>query len=557
MLRRALGLAAILALAACGPAAPPAAPLVVASAEPVAPAPPPPPAPTQVSAGAMPADVELYAELTGVRDILTLARVAAGGALFDEVRAGVAREMGVSPALLGRLLDGLVSVHVGGRVVPDDVKLGVSFSFEDAQPVRELIASGLVADAGPYGIYGRRLKGAEIGGKEVLAWFEGPRLLVWGDEPIAQAAAAVVEGRAPGLSEAQRRPPAAMPGEDRHAAAFVSPALLDRLADGAVTFPAPLTAGYGLWEGGLRGALRGVVAARELAGLTLPPARPLTLARRLPAETASYLALSTALPGGEQGASKLLAQLAGGDEELRRAIGGVDALLAEVGLRLADVLGSLGDEGVLAVSVRQGLPAKAELEKNFALIVAVELSDPRPTDKLLKLARDKAKAKPKKVKVRADGTGFSADLLDDPPVPYVRAARLGSRLFVGAGPKDLVDRAALAIDKAKGTLGDDPAHQRALRGLPDRAQARMWIDLSRAAALASALRPAQGDPLQFLRGADRQGPERLTSGMSLTLTPEDDRIRVEIDEINGLGVLLAAGLFGARSYGAKVKAARP
>lgn len=549
MVRRALSATALLLAAACGPAAPPVAPpLVVASAEPVAPPAPPPPAPAQVSSGAMPADVEFYAELTGLREVIGATRAAVGAEVFEQGRAGVAGEVGVDPPLFGRLLDALSSVHLGGRSAADDVKAAVSLSFDDAAPVRELIASGAFADAGPYGVYGRRLRNVNLGMKEVLVWFEGPRLLVWGDEPIAQAAAAVVEGRVPGLSEAQRRAPAALPGEQRHATGFISPALLDRLADGAATFPAPVTAGYGLWEGGLRGTVRAVIAARELAGLPLPPPRPLTLPRRLPAETASYLALSTALPGGEQGAAKLLAQLAGGDDELRGKLTGVDAVLGTVGLRLAEVLGSMGDEGVLAVSVRPGVSTKADLEKNFAVIVAVELADARPAEKLLKLARDKAKATPKKLKVRPDGAGFSADLLDDPPVPYVRATKLGSRLFVGAGPKDMVERAALAIDKGKGTLGDDQAHTRALRGLPDRAQARVWIDLARAGALASAWSPSTGDPTALLRGVKLQGPDRITSSLSLTLTPEDDRVRVELDETNGLGVLVVAGLFGARSY---------
>jgi len=54
------------------------------------------------------------------------------------------------------------------------------------------------------------------------------------------------------------------PGERRVANAFISPALLADLAKGNLSFPAPLAAAFGLWDGGLRGSYRASIAASFL-----------------------------------------------------------------------------------------------------------------------------------------------------------------------------------------------------------------------------------------------------------------------------------------------------
>ena len=547
--------AALLLVNACGPAAntepPVAPPQPVASA--TATAPPAPPA--IVTAGAMPADVQLFAEIAGVPALVAAARAAAGDAAFTQGRAGLAKQLGVAEKTIERLLAAVESVHVGGKRDGGDVKAALSVTFSDPEPVRDLVTSGLLVASGAFGPHGLKLqpKGST---KDRLVWFDGPKLLVIGDAPMLASIAAVVEGRAPGLSDASRAALAPLSGERRVANAFIAPALLDELASGKASFPAPLAAAFGLWEGGLRGSYRASLSAPDLkANLPVPPPRSLTLARRLPVETASYLALSTGLPGGRQAARQLLAQLvAGVGRDADRAVGNIDGALAGVGLRLEDLLGTLGDEGVAAVVLDPAAKTRRELEHGFAVVIVLELADAKPASAVLKMARDKLKTAKKKIKLRPEGTGFSADL-PAAEVPFVRARVAGGRLFVGVGQKKLVERAALAIDKGKGTLGDDPAHARALTALPATSQLRLWIDLGRAATLAAANAPPEGRAALDAWSNVSQGPKRLTSGLSFTAALEDDRVRLELDEINGIGVFAAFGIYGVRRYLVRAKGA--
>src|SRR6516225_4141471 len=108
--------------------------------------PPPAPPPARVTAGAMPADAQLYAEVTGVPGLLTAARAAAGSEAVAQAYAGIAKELSMEVGLLERLLGAIESVHMGGAYADGDMKLGVSVVLTDAQPVRELLSRGLLVE---------------------------------------------------------------------------------------------------------------------------------------------------------------------------------------------------------------------------------------------------------------------------------------------------------------------------------------------------------------------------------------------------------------------------
>jgi len=535
---------ALLLLTACGGPAPitppPATPMApAASAASVAPPPPQPPAP--ITAGAMPGDAQIYAELSGIRSLLASARGVVGAAPLAELRTSIARELGVDDAAGERLIDAIASLHLGGRRTGDDVKMAVSVVFSDAQPMRDLLASGKLTDHGSLGPYGRRL-GAPHGGKDALVWFEGARLLASGDMPMLESIAAVVEGRTPGITDAQRGATAA----SSPALAFVTSSLLDQLVQGRVSFAAPLSVAYDRWEGGYRGAFRTAIAASGVGAqnLPIPPPRPLALAKLLPVETAGYLALSTGIPGGNRGAGLLLAAIAGltgrsGD----RALSGIDGTLAAVGVRLADILGALGDEGVLATVVRPGVKSQEELEHGCAVVLVQEVADVKLAERLLKVARDKLSSLPKKAKVHPEGTGFSVDVLDE-PLPFLRVRLTGGRLVFAVGQRDLVDRTFAAVEKGKGRLTDDAAHTRALSGMPPSSLLRLWVDLSRTLEVAGASLPP-----------GPSGAERPTSALAFTAAPEGDRIRLDLDEVNGISVFAALGIYGVRRYLGAAKSA--
>lgn len=539
----------VLALAgACAPT--PVAPAAVTAAAPsVIAAPTPPAPPAAIVAGAIPGDVDLYAEITRVPEIVAELRGVVGPALVAETRAALGKELGIDAALAERLVDSVSSIHLGGKRAGSDFKAAISIVLADAAPLREVIAAGALGETGAYGPHGRRLKGK--GAKDVMVWFEAVKLLVIGDEPIAQGVAAVVEGRAPGRSAT------AGAGPGPRATAVVATAALDDLVKGQVSFAAPLTAAYDGWEGGIRGALRTAIAARDLdRNLPLPSPRALALARRLPRETAAYVALSTGLPGGRDGAARLLQQIVAlGGSEADRGLADLESGLALAGVKLVDVLGSLGDEAVLGGVVRAGAKTQKDLDSGYAVVFLQELSDPKVAEQMIKSLRDKLVSAPKKrVKVRPEGAGFSAEISGGPP-SFARVKLDKNKLFVAVGARDLCDRASAAVDKGKGTLGEDGAHARAVSALPARSALRLWIDLARAADLSGALSRKPAFEAQELWSRVGKGDQRLTSALAFTAVPEADRVRLELDEVNGIGLFAAVGIFGVRSYLSAAKSA--
>jgi hypothetical protein len=495
----------------------------------------------------MPGDVELYAEMTGLASIVRATMGAMGSAAAD-LRGELAHDMDIEPAQMTRLLDALESVHAGGRRIDGEIKLATSVVFSDVQPVRDLVAAGKLVDRGAVGPHGRRL--TTTGGTS-FTWFEAVKLLCSGDGPMLEAIAAVVEGRTAGLPAAAPAPAA---GEPFHARAFVVPALLQEVAQGHVAFPAPLTAAYSLWEGGVRGSIRASVDTKSLGtSLPLPSPRALSIARRLPAETLGYAAFSMAIPDGPDGprhSAKLfvpLVEILGG--EVSRAVAEIDRALSQgAGMSIADLLGDLGGEGVVGVAVRPSVASERDLQAGYAVVILADVADPRPIERAVTLMRAKLAAEGDRVKVKVEGGGFSAEI-KRAPLAFGRVRLSGGRLLVAAGARDLVEHATTAAEKGgAAALGDDAAHARALTALPASSALRLWIDLGRGVALATAAAPpAGGAPLEIWRGASRS-LKGLTSGLSFTATPESDRLRLEVDEVNGIGVFAALGAYGVRRY---------
>jgi hypothetical protein len=545
---------ALFLVGACGPA--PVAPPVSVPVAPAAsaPEPAPPPQPATIAAGAMPAGVQLYAEISGAHALQGLMQGATGSPAIDGLREVAMRGLRLSAEQADRLFGAVESIHLGGhfggRKEHDGMKLAASVRFSDAQSVRDLVASGAMTEGGTFGALGRRMK-LNAPGSVIVVWFEAARLLAVGDEAMVQAVASVVEGRAPEIGDKERA--VLGPADAGGIRAFVAPSLLDEIVEGAVSFPAPLTLAYGAWEGGLRGAYRASVAEQGFAAqFPLPPPRALALARRLPAETAGYLAFSSAFPGGKQAAVQVVAQLAGLD--LERDIGMLARVLSGSGAQLGDLLGGLGGEGVAAVVVRPGVTSQRELEHGYAVVILQEVADVAAMKRRLDAAPAGLSGQWKKAKVRAEAGGFSAEI-PTTPIPFARVRLAGGLLFIGIGERDMVDRTLAAVDKGKATLGDDAAHNRALAGLPPNAQLRLWIDTSRALGLLSSGSPpelrAQLDPLR----STAQGPSRVTTGLSFSLVPESDRVRIELDDVNGAGTFGALAVFGVRRYLTAAKSA--
>lgn len=509
---------------------------------------PPPPSvvpalPARISAGAIPGDASAYGEITGVPEIVSQARKIAGPDLVAEARAAVARELRIDPGVAERLLDSVSSLHFGGKLAGGSFKAAISLVLTDAEPVGEVIASGRLREAGALGPHGRRFVPDQS--KEWVVWFEAVKLLVIGEEPMVQDIAAVVEGRTPGRSVAA----SGAPGP--RGTALMTTALLDDLVKNKVSFAAPLTTSHSGWPGGIRGALRTAIAARDLdRDLPLPAPRTLALAGRLPRETLAYLALSTGIPGGRRGAAQLFTQLAAfGGEELNSELSDPKSPLgiALEGVTFLDLVGSLGGEAVLGAMVRGEFKTKKDLEHAVAVVFLQEIAEAKPAEQVVKALRRKLTSDPKKKhKLRPEPGGFSGETGADPPW-FVRVKLDKSKLFVAAGPRDLCDRAVAAVERGQATLGADEAHARALNALPAHAALRFWIDFTRWRALFALDKSSPPEVLEFFSRAGK-GDNRLTSAISFSAVPEADRVRIELDEVNGIGPFVGLGLYAVRRY---------
>jgi hypothetical protein len=559
---RALPLALVPIALACGPApvaTPPpatpvaAAPLAVAAPAPIA------PAPTHVEAGGMPTGLDVYAELPDVPGLLGAVDGKPGLGALPLALALAASELGIPAASADALLRSVKSVHVGAKHVGGELRGALSLALADATPLAKAIEAGIFERGGDVGDYGKKLVLKSEKGSQTLLWFEGPRLVVVGDEPMLQAVTGVVEGRTKPVSEAERGAPVLAADARRELWGFVAPALLAALGGGKVTFPAPVSAGYALWEGGYRGGWRALLGVPGRAATApLPAPRGLALARRLPAETVGYVALSTTPESGRLTRADLVNAIAawGGEP---RVLEGADAALGAAGVRVDELAAALRGEGVAGVVVRNGPIKDGKIEHALAFVTVLEVGDVRPVERALAFARDaigkeKQPNPKKKVTLKPEGSGFTITT-SDPNMPFGRVHLVDGRLVAAFGQKDLVGRAFEAVEKGKKTLGDDAAHAHALSVLPGKATVRAWADLGRGLALAAMAVPEKERGAFAALRLPSEGPNRMTSGTSLRLLPEDDRLRVELDEVNGVGLLATTAVYGVRKYLANAKTA--
>jgi hypothetical protein len=302
----------------------------------------------------------------------------------------------------------------------------------------------------------------------------------------------------------------------------------------------------------VRGALRATIAGPPVDGVVPIPPRTLAIAKRLPAETVSYLAYATGADGQPGIATKLWAQLAAVTG--RRDVRGPDPALG--GLDAAQLLDALGGEGVAGFTVRAGAAPKA-WDQSGALVVLQDVADAKVANGAIAIVKSLLGKKGAKVKVRAEAGGFSATT-PDPKLPYVRVRLAKSVLFVGLGQRDVVDHALATLDSGKDALGDDGAHARALEGVPASSGYRLWVDTARVAALLSAMSPeisAQmtAEDRAWFEGTHGPltGADRPTTAFAFSAIPDasgSGGLRLEVDQAGSVTMLGALAFYGVRRY---------
>jgi len=158
-----------------------------------------------------------------------------------------------------------------------------------------------------------------------------------------------------------------------------------------------------------------------------------------------------------------------------------------------------------------------------------------------------------------DGPGFSLRPRSAQLPVSLRVKFFDKHLFITAGGNPLCDRAEGAFSKGDRTLKDDAAHQAALGALPEKHHFRMWLDTGRLAdtlfknPLVRAKITENGVQLDKFR---MTGPQRVTSGLTMTSNVENEVWTYRIDALNmqalaplGLGAASLGGLSGGLGAG--------
>lgn len=268
----------------------------------------------------------------------------------------------------------------------------------------------------------------------------------------------------------------------------------------------------------------------------LSPPGPLTLADRLPAGTAGYVALSLGrVPGADLLQEFPVLRVV--DEEMKEGLG----------LSLVQATRWLGEQVVLGFVPAAAAPADADADiwERGALVALADLADAKAAAAALPKLRDALRKPLRRYTLTLKGSELRADPKAEPGSaarPAIRLRLDQGRLVLLLGRPDAVDAASRAVAEGERTLASAPSHRRALAALPAGARARLWVDFTSAMRL--------GLPVEI----PAEVPKDLAMATALRLDRAGSGWIARLDGVNGMEAALAAvAIHGVRRYIASAK----
>jgi hypothetical protein len=365
--------------------------------------------------------------------------------------------------------------------------------------------------------------------------------------------------------------------ESARVTAFLDPTVFSSIDDAKVKEivdsyfkPAgPITGTLRVKPAGFITSLTGRIIGSKLPkGSSYEPPAKLELPNRLPVETFAYVGFQTQTKLSGADVQKLLFdQLqAANPRSKREAEQGLAQLEQALGVSLAKLVDGLGGEAVLAISAPVNASLDASLLSpgpqalaNFNVSWIQQLKDDTEFRRLAAQLKQKLLPSVREATLTEDGPGFSLTPRGAPLPVSLRVKFFDKHLFITAGGNALCDRAEGAFSKGDRTLKDDAAHQAALGALPEKHHFRLWLDTGRLAdtlfknPLLRAKIRENGVQLEKFR---MTGPQRVTSGMTMTSNVENEVWTYRIDALNmqalaplGLGAASLGGLGGGLGGG--------
>ena len=478
---------------------------------------------------ALPNDTELLFEVASVQHFvedLSAVRVLdadklASKQLLSDVATALGATFAVSSAQANALVLAASSLGVGARKLGSSPEGGVVLTFSSGTPVNGFLQSkrftytGLVSSNGrKYRLAAapaepasdetplRTLLGLKLDPQQTaLVWFETSNVLFIGSPSFAEGVARALSLDAPSLDRSPKFQAAQREFADKAADAVVyfDPAQLPSdamrvksILDGYVGKAEPVTASLRL---GPSAGLVAHIVARFTAPVgagapplpALPAPEPLTVIDRLPSETFAYVAsvTKTQLSGSEL-RRLLLEQLAKSDPDTAKHV--TLALLQleeQLQTHFDDVLGSIGDQGALAVLAPADysltLAQPQQVAADFAVVYLQALKDEAPARALLGQLEQHFGALVDKAQIHEDPDGYAVVPNGDRLGVSLQLHFVKGYLCLAVGSTPLAARSLRALSTGEGLLSADPAHQAARKALPSSAQVFAWVDAGRIA----------------------------------------------------------------------------
>jgi hypothetical protein len=545
---------------------------------------------------ALPSNTELLVEVASVQrfvEDLSLVQVIdadklASKQLLSDAATALSATFGVSGAQANALVLAASSLGVGARKLGSAPEAGVVLTFSSGTPVNGFLQSkrftytGLVSRNGRKyqlaaapsepGANDDRARRALLGLKldpqhTALVWFETSKVLFVGSPSFAEDVARALSLDAPSLARDPKFQAAKREFPDTADAVVyfdpapltaTSDARLKSILDGYVGKAQPATASMKLGPAGLVAHIVARFAAPDVAGAppltALSAAEPLTIIDRLPNETFAYVAsvTKTQLSGSEL-RRLLLEQVAKSDPDTARQVTTALAQLEEqLQTHFDDVLGSIGDQGALAVlaptDYSLSLAQPSQIAADFAVVYLQALKDEAPARALLGQLKQHFGALVDKAQIHEDPDGYSVLPNDDSLNVSLQLHFVKGYLCLAVGHTPLVTRSLRALATGEGLLSADPAHQAARKALPTSAQLFAWVDAGRI--VSTALKNPVLAPRLHDFGFDRSdirwtGANRVTAGLAASAELQKGVYTYRVDSLNMpvfAGDFLAAGL---------------
>ena len=541
---------------------------------------------------ALPNDTELLFEIPSVtRALSDLSKVRAvdveslvSKQMLSDLATDLSATFGVSKTQASALIASASSFGLGARKLALAPEGGVVLTFSTATTVNTFLQSkrfkytGLVAKNGrkyqlsaalpeasaDTGKLHRTLAGLSVGSQQnTLVWFEVSKVLYFGSPSFAEDVARSLSLDAPSLDGNPKFQATKHDFTDKaDAIVYLDAARLPATSDARLKSifdeywgkAEPAAASLTLVSAGVVAHVVARFGAPDDAGAPpseLPAAQSLTVMDQLPSETFAYVAsvTKTRLSGAEL-RQLLLAQLAKTDPEMAaQATASLTQLEDQLHLRFDDVLGSLGDQGAIALlappDYSLSLPQPAQVASKFAAVYVQALKDEAPGRALLAALKEHFSASLSQAQIHEDASGYEVTLNDNPLGVSLQLHFVKGYLCLAVGHSALVERSLRALSNGESTLGAEPAHRAARAALPGAAQVFAWVDAGRV------LSVVLQNPLLSLRmreigfGDARihwTGPDRVTTALALSGELQKGVYTYRADTLNLPAI---AGLFAA------------